>query len=87
MAGVHFRFAQRKDVPLVFGFIKELADYEKLSDIMVTTEQDIDKWMFQKEKAEALFIMKDGEEVGFALFFTAFLPIFAAPGFSSRRCI
>ncbi|MBQ6704320.1 MAG: GNAT family N-acetyltransferase [Clostridia bacterium] len=72
MAGVHFRFAQRKDVPLVFGFIKELADYEKLSDIMVTTEQDIDKWMFQKEKAEALFIMKDGEEVGFALFFHSF---------------
>lgn len=72
MADICFRFAEQKDVSLVFRFLKELAEYEKLSDIMVTTEEDIDKWMFLQEKAEALFLMEDGEEVGFALFFHSF---------------
>lgn len=72
MAAPTFRFAERKDLSLVYKFILSLAEYEKLTNCLVTTEQDVDEWLFQKEKAEVLFIMENGKEVGFALFFHSF---------------
>lgn len=67
-----FRFAQRKDVPLILKWIKELADYEKLLHEVVATEELLEQWIFDKEKAEVIFAMVDQEEVGFALFFHNF---------------
>lgn len=67
-----FRFAERKDVALILQFIKELADYEKLLHEVVATEELLEQWIFDKEKAEVLFAMVDQEEVGFALFFHNF---------------
>ncbi|MBR4019211.1 MAG: GNAT family N-acetyltransferase, partial [Clostridia bacterium] len=72
MAAPNFRFAERRDLSLVYRFILDLAEYEKLTDCLVTTEQDLDKWLFQKEKAEVLFIMEDDTEVGFVMFFHNF---------------
>lgn len=67
-----FRFAQRKDVPLILKWIKELADYEKLLHEVVATEELLEQWIFDKEKAEVIFAMVGQEEVGFALFFHNF---------------
>lgn len=67
-----FRFAERKDVSLILQFIKELADYEKLLHEVVATEELLEQWIFDKEKAEVIFAMVDEEEVGFALFFHNF---------------
>ena len=67
-----FRFAERKDVPLILYFIKELADYEKMLDEVVATEQLLEQWLFDKNKAEVIFSMEDGKETGFALFFHNF---------------
>ena len=67
-----FRFAERKDVPLIMYFIKELADYEKMLDEVVATEQLLEQWLFDKNKAEVIFSMEDGKEIGFALFFHNF---------------
>lgn len=67
-----FRFAKRNDVPLILKFIKELADYEKLLHEVVATEEVLEQWIFDKEKAEVIFAMVDEEEVGFALFFHNF---------------
>lgn len=67
-----FRFAKRTDVPLILEFIKELADYEKLLHEVVATEELLEQWIFDKEKAEVIFAMVDEKEVGFALFFHNF---------------
>ena len=53
-------------------FIKGLAEYEKMSDEVVATEEILDEWLFDKEKAEVIFAIAEGEEVGFALFFHNF---------------
>ena len=66
------RQAERKDCALILDFIKELAEYEKMSDQVVATEQLLEDWLFEKCVAEVLFAVKDGREVGFALFFHNF---------------
>ena len=72
MDEVTFRKAVREDVPLILEFIKGLAEYEKMSDEVVATEEILDEWLFDKEKAEVIFAIAEGEEVGFALFFHNF---------------
>lgn len=67
-----FRFAERKDVPLILHFIKELADYEKMLNEVVATEELLEEWIFDKEKAEVIFAVEGDKEVGFALFFHNF---------------
>lgn len=67
-----FKNAERKDVPLLLQFIKELADYEKMLDQVVADEATLEEWIFDKQKAEVFFAVENGEEVGFALFFHNF---------------
>ena len=72
MSNVDFRFAEEKDTALILGFVKDLADYEKMSDEVVATEDLLKTWIFEKKKAEVIFALEDGAEVGFALFFHNF---------------
>ena len=72
MEQMQFRFAEEKDVPLILQFIKDLAEYEHMLDEVVATEELLTEWIFQKEKAEVIFVLEDGKEVGFALFFHNF---------------
>lgn len=67
-----FRFAEEKDTGLILFFIKELATYEKLLNEVVATEDTLREWIFEKKKAEVLFVMEENKEVGFALFFHNF---------------
>lgn len=67
-----FRNAERKDTGLILRFIKELADYEKMLDEVIADEETLEKWIFDKQKAEVIFALEDGIEVGFALFFHNF---------------
>lgn len=67
-----FRTAERKDTALILRFIKELADYEKMLDQVVADEATLETWLFGKQKAEVIFAVEDGKEIGFALFFHNF---------------
>lgn len=67
-----FRFAERKDTSLILHFILELAKYEKLEHEVVATEELLENWIFNKQKAEVLFAMQNDKEIGFALFFHNF---------------
>ena len=67
-----FRFAEEKDVPLILYFIKELAKYEEMLDEVVATEDLLREWIFVNKKAEVIFALEDGAEIGFALFFHNF---------------
>ena len=67
-----FRFAEERDTPLILEFIRELADYEHLLDQVVADEATLRDQLFEKRRAEVLFALEDGAEVGFALFFHNF---------------
>ncbi|MEI3110516.1 MAG: GNAT family N-acetyltransferase [Oscillospiraceae bacterium] len=67
-----FRYAVRKDIPLILQFIRDLAEYEKLLDEVVADEATLEEWIFDQKKAEVIFAMEKGKEVGFALFFHNF---------------
>ena len=72
MSTVTFRKAERKDVALILEFIQGLAAYEKMEDEVVADEVLLEEWIFDKQKAEVIFAVADGKEVGFALFFHNF---------------
>lgn len=67
-----YRFAKENDVTLILQFIRELAEYEKMLDEVVADEDILREWIFEKNKAEVIFALEDGKEVGFALFFHNF---------------
>lgn len=69
---VSFRNAERGDTALILQFIKKLAEYEKMADEVVADEETLEEWIFDKQKAEVIFVLEDGREVGFALFFHNF---------------
>ncbi len=78
---IHLRPAVVEDVAVILGFIRELAEYERLSDHCVATEADLAKHLFGAHpKAEALLAEWDGRPVGFALFFHNFSTFLAKPG-------
>ena len=72
MNRTEFRFATEKDTALILSFIKALAEYEKMSDQVVANEDLLREWIFEKKKAEVIFALENGKEVGFALFFHNF---------------
>lgn len=72
MENITFKNAEENDVSLILYFIRELAEYEKMLDDVVATEDLLREWIFEKKKAEVIFAVVDGEEVGFALFFHNF---------------
>ena len=72
MNNTEIRFANEQDVALILEFIKDLAEYEKMSDMVVADEDLLREWIFEKKKAEVIFALEGGKEVGFALFFHNF---------------
>jgi GNAT superfamily N-acetyltransferase len=84
---ITIRNATREDVPQILGFIRALAEYERLSHHVVATEAVLEASLFGiKPAAEALIAsLPDrngaGETaVGFALFFENFSTFAGRPG-------
>ena len=67
-----FRSATEADTGLILQFIRALAEYEKMLDLVVADEELLADQLFQKKNAEVIFAMEEGKEVGFALFFHNF---------------
>jgi|TARA_B110000263_G_C15150342_1_gene437550 GNAT superfamily N-acetyltransferase len=67
------RPATEADVPLLLEFIRALAEYEKLLDEVVATEESVLESLFgEKPAAEALIGEWEGEPVTFAIYFQNF---------------
>ena len=67
---VTVRTATRADVDLIHGFIRELADYEKLSHEVTARPQDLTLALFGPQpRIFAEIAERDGAAVGFALWF------------------
>ena len=66
------RPAARADVPTVLRFVRELAAFEREPDAVEATEETLAHALFDEHAAEAVIAERDGEAVGFALFFHNF---------------
>ncbi|MCF6807674.1 GNAT family N-acetyltransferase [Thiotrichales bacterium 19S9-12] len=81
LSDIKIRFSEEKDIPIVLSFIKELAEYEKLSHEVIATEETLKKHLFSdKPKAEVLLINNGQTDIGFALFFHNFSTFLGKPG-------
>ena len=79
------RPAAPHDLPAIVGLIRELAEFEKLSHLVVVTPQSLQPHLFgPKPAAEAVVAEKTLQGrptvVGFTLFFTNFSTFLGQPG-------
>ena len=75
------RPATPADLPAIVGLITELADFEKLTHLVVVTPESLHPHLFgARPVAEAVVGEVDGSVVAFALFFTNFSTFLGQPG-------
>jgi GNAT superfamily N-acetyltransferase len=78
---VTIRDARPEDVELIFGWVVELATYERAADQVTGDETLLRDALFgERRSAEALIAEIDGEPVGFALYHGTFSTWEARPG-------
>lgn len=81
MKSLHIRPATPEDVPSILSFIKDLAEFEKLSHEVVATEEKLRATLFgERPVAEVLIAEWESEPAGFALFFHSYSTFLAKPG-------
>jgi GNAT superfamily N-acetyltransferase len=79
--GFTIRRATESDVALILNFVKELADYEKLSHEVIATEDGFRQYLFgEKPFAEVVIGEYHSEPVGYALYFYNFSTFNGKPG-------
>jgi len=75
------RNATPDDAGVILSFIRALADYEKLSDQVTATEDDLRSSLFGESKVAEVLLAHEGEApVGFALFFHNYSTFLGKPG-------
>lgn len=73
--------ATRSDVGEILAMIRELADYERLQHLCVSTEADLERALFgAPARAEVLVGAESSSTVCFALFFHNFSTFLGKPG-------
>ncbi|MDQ6525689.1 GNAT family N-acetyltransferase [Nocardioides sp. LHD-245] len=79
-AGV--RPATPEDVPDVLRLIRELAAYEREPDAVVTTEDDLHRWVFGEDPVARVLVAESGAGavVGMALWFRTYSTWTGVPG-------
>jgi GNAT superfamily N-acetyltransferase len=78
---VTIRPATEQDIPLIHGFIRDLAHYEHLEHEMVATEEGLRKTLFgERRYAEVVFACVGTDALGFALFFHNYSTFLGKPG-------
>jgi hypothetical protein len=85
MSDTRVREASEGDVPLILTFIRELADYEKLSHEVVATEEGLRESLFAGRRyAEVLIAEHDGAPAGFRALLSQLLDVPASRGSTWR---
>ncbi|OCC25430.1 diamine acetyltransferase [Croceicoccus estronivorus] len=78
---IHVRPATREDMPMIASFIRELAEYERLSHAVRFDEQVMALHLFGPNPAAEVLIGEYRDEAqGFALFFPTFSTFEGKPG-------
>ncbi len=72
-ARLDIRQATAEDVPVVLDFIRELAEYERLTHLLAITERQLAEELFgANSSVETLLAHCDGEPAAFAVYFHNF---------------
>jgi GNAT superfamily N-acetyltransferase len=80
-ASFHVRPATSADVPTILAFIRALADYERMLDQVIATEDGLRRALFgPRPYAEVAIADAPGRPLGFALFFHTFSTFLGQPG-------
>ena len=80
-AAIEIRKAEENDAPVILEFIQSLAEYERLRDSCVATEDLLRRTLFgDRPAAEVIIASVDGEPAGFALFFHNYSTFLAQRG-------
>lgn len=66
------REAKENDVRLLLNLIKEIAEYEKMSDEVIATEETLMESIFKNNRANALILEFDNKEIGYCIYFYNF---------------
>ncbi len=78
---LHIDPATEADIPVILGLIKELAEYERLFEEFVATEEKLLEFLFGKRRYAEVIIARLGDvPAGYAIFFHNFSTFHAAPG-------
>lgn len=73
--------ACKSDTPLILSFIKQLAEYERMSDDVVATEELLEEVLFgNSPSAEVVLAYYNNEPAGFAIYFFNFSTFVGRPG-------
>lgn len=73
--------ATKNDAGIILELIKDIAEYEKLSDQVEATKESIIKYLFdEKAFAECLIGFENKVPIGFALFFHNYSTFVGRPG-------
>lgn len=74
------RYAKEEDVGLILEFIRELADYEEMLDLVEATEDILRESLFEEKHGEVIIGEYEDKPVAFALFFHNFSTFVGRPG-------
>ncbi len=78
---VHIREAVADDVPVILTLIKELAEFERLTDQVFATEEILHESLFgERIAAHAVVVEIEAAPVGFAVYFYNFSTFVGRPG-------
>jgi GNAT superfamily N-acetyltransferase len=75
------RNTDEKDIPLIMNLVRSLADFEDLSDHVLSTEETLHEALFgERVYAEAIIAEIDRKPAGFIIFFHNFSSFTGKPG-------
>jgi GNAT superfamily N-acetyltransferase len=85
MTDVAIRRARVDDCATILAFVRELAEYERLTHEVVATASQLEATLFGARPAAEVLLashaaLDGGAPVGFALFFTSYSTFLARPG-------
>ncbi len=81
VSDLEIRPARKSDATAILGFIRELAEFEKLLHEVTATETDLRRALFGPAKvAEAIMGVYQGQSVAYALFHHNFSTFLGKPG-------
>src|SRR5262245_34254710 len=72
--------ATQRDPPVILKLIQGLAEYERLAQAVVATEEILRESLFRKRVAEVVIGYAGDEPAGFAVFFQTFSTFLGVPG-------
>lgn len=80
MRGLVLRDAIPSDAELMLDYVRELAEFERLSHECVADADMLRRFLFEDKRAGAMMAEWDGAPAGFALYFYNFSTFLARPG-------